>query len=203
MRRTTRSTRSGRRAVTDPAISEISGARTTGGRRAGPRPGMLIRLKVRPRDRLSSPSTPWSARGGPRGASTGEPAGQWPPGPSVLCVDIGATVSTRRRRRRPSAGRKGTAMAGKFGLDPHLLDNEALERELRYLYATREETFFHGTRQALLNHTERMLQLEREYANRFPERTKADALRTRKGSRTEAGQQVTAGGVDDPQVVDV
>jgi Family of unknown function (DUF6158) len=79
-------------------------------------------------------------------------------------------------------------MSGKFGLDPHRLDDEALERELRYLYATREETFFHGTRQALLNHTERMLQLEREYANRFPERTKADALRTRKGARLQGGQ---------------
>ena len=79
-------------------------------------------------------------------------------------------------------------MAGKFGLDPHQLDDEALEHELRHLHATREETFFHGSRQALLNHTERMLQLEREYANRFPERTKADTLRTRKGSRTEAGQ---------------
>ena len=79
-------------------------------------------------------------------------------------------------------------MAGKFGLDPHQLDDAALDRELRYLCATREETFFHGSRQALLNHTERMHQLEREYASRFPERTKADALRTRKGSRTEAGQ---------------
>ena len=77
---------------------------------------------------------------------------------------------------------------GKFGLDPHRLDDAALERELRYLYATREETFFHGSRQALLNHTERMLQLEREYVRRFPERTKADALRTRKGSRSQAGQ---------------
>ncbi|HEX2375165.1 MAG TPA: DUF6158 family protein, partial [Actinomycetota bacterium] len=45
-----------------------------------------------------------------------------------------------------------------------------------------------GSRQALLNHTERMLQLEREYANRFPERTKADALRTRRGARSQAGQ---------------
>jgi hypothetical protein len=63
-------------------------------------------------------------------------------------------------------------MAVKFGLDPHQLDDETLERELRYLYATREETFFNGSRQALLNHTERMLQLEREYANRFPERTR-------------------------------
>ena len=79
-------------------------------------------------------------------------------------------------------------MAGKFGLDPHQLDDAALDRELRYLYATREETFFHGSRQALLNHTERMHQLEREYASRFPELTRADALRTRKGSRTEAGQ---------------
>jgi Family of unknown function (DUF6158) len=83
---------------------------------------------------------------------------------------------------------EGDAMAGKFGLDPQLLDNEALERELRHLYATREETFFKGSRQALLNHTERMQQLEHEYARRFPERTEADALRTRKGSRTAAGQ---------------
>ncbi|HYY82466.1 MAG TPA: DUF6158 family protein [Actinomycetes bacterium] len=79
-------------------------------------------------------------------------------------------------------------MTGKFGLDPHRLEDEELERELRHLYATREETFFHGSRQALLNHTDRMLELEREYANRFPERTKADALRTRKGSRSRAGQ---------------
>lgn len=46
-------------------------------------------------------------------------------------------------------------MAGKFGLDPHQLDDETLERE---------------------------------YANRFPERTKADALRTRRGARSQAGQ---------------
>jgi hypothetical protein len=103
-------------------------------------------------------------------------------------------VSVWRARTRGAGGsasitsRKERGMAGKFGLDPRQLDDAALERELRYLYATREETFFHGSRQALLNHTERMLQLEREYASRFPERTKAHALRTRKGSRTEAGQ---------------
>jgi hypothetical protein len=44
-------------------------------------------------------------------------------------------------------------MAGKFGLDPRQLEDAERERELRYLYATREETFFHGSRQALLNHT--------------------------------------------------
>ncbi len=82
-------------------------------------------------------------------------------------------------------------MAGKFGVDPRRLDDQALERELRYLYATREETFFHGSRQALLNHTERMLKLEQEYANRFPERTRTDALRTRKGSRARSGQPPT------------
>jgi Family of unknown function (DUF6158) len=74
-------------------------------------------------------------------------------------------------------------MADKFGLDPHRLDDEALERELRYLYSTREETFFHGSRQALLNHTERMLELEREYTIRFPQQTQPDPLRTRRGSR--------------------
>jgi len=76
----------------------------------------------------------------------------------------------------------------KFGLDPHQLDDAALERELRHLYATREETFFNGSRDAILNHTERMLRLEQEYANRFPERTRADTMRTRKGSRARAGQ---------------
>jgi hypothetical protein len=79
-------------------------------------------------------------------------------------------------------------MAGKFGLDPRELDDQTLERELRQLYATREETFFNGSRDALLNHTERMLQLEQEYANRFPDRTRPDALRTRRGSRTQAGR---------------
>jgi hypothetical protein len=80
-------------------------------------------------------------------------------------------------------------MTDKFGRDPHLLADEDLERELRYLYSTREETFFHGSRQALLNHTERMLELEREYTKRFPKQTEADPLRTRRGSRAQAGQR--------------
>jgi hypothetical protein len=79
-------------------------------------------------------------------------------------------------------------MTDKFGLDPHRLDDEDLGRELRYLYSTREETFFHGSRQALLNHTERMLELEREYTNRFPKETEPDPRRTRRGSRAQAGQ---------------
>jgi Family of unknown function (DUF6158) len=79
-------------------------------------------------------------------------------------------------------------MTDKFGLDPHRLEDQDLERELRYLYSTREETFFHGSRQALLNHTERMMELEREYTYRFPKETEADPLRTRRGSRAQAGQ---------------
>jgi hypothetical protein len=78
--------------------------------------------------------------------------------------------------------------AGKFGLDPRDLDDSSLERELRHMYETRADTFFNGSRQALLNHTERMHQLEQEYASRFPERTKPDEMRTRKGSRDRAGQ---------------
>jgi hypothetical protein len=35
---------------------------------------------------------------------------------------------------------EGDCHGGKFGLDPHRLDDQALERELHYLYATREET---------------------------------------------------------------
>lgn len=84
---------------------------------------------------------------------------------------------------------EGDRHGGKVGLDPHRLDDQALERELHYLYATREETFFHGTRQALLNHTERMLQLEQRVRRPVPERTKADELRTRGGSRMRVGRQ--------------
>ncbi|HZD71124.1 MAG TPA: DUF6158 family protein [Actinomycetes bacterium] len=79
-------------------------------------------------------------------------------------------------------------MAGKFGLGPCRLDDAAWNASSATCIVTREETSFHGTRQALLNHTERMLRLEREYASRFPNRTRADALRTRKGSRIQAGQ---------------
>jgi hypothetical protein len=79
-------------------------------------------------------------------------------------------------------------MTDKLGLPARQLDDDALERELRYLHQTREETFFNGSRQALLNHTERMLELEREYTSRFPQETEPDPQRTRKGSRDHAGQ---------------
>lgn len=65
-----------------------------------------------------------------------------------------------------------------------------LERELRHLYETRADTFFGGTRQALDVHTHRMLELEREYARRFPDLVGPSELRTRAGSRARAGQEV-------------
>jgi len=79
-------------------------------------------------------------------------------------------------------------MAGKFGLDPHRLDDVALERELRYLYATREETFFHGHAPGAPESHRAHAPVRAGVRPRFRERTKADALRTRKGSRSQAGQ---------------
>jgi Family of unknown function (DUF6158) len=44
-------------------------------------------------------------------------------------------------------------MAGKFGVVVPQLEDAAPELELRYLYGTRAETFFHGSWQALRKHT--------------------------------------------------
>ena len=69
------------------------------------------------------------------------------------------------------------------------LRDDDLERELRQMYATRGDTFFGGTDEALDTHTARMLELEAEYRRRFPERVRPDELRTREGSRAHAGQE--------------
>jgi hypothetical protein len=45
-----------------------------------------------------------------------------------------------------------------------------------------------GSRQARVNHTKRMPQLEQQYASRFPDRTRTDSRRARKNSRARAGQ---------------
>jgi hypothetical protein len=45
-----------------------------------------------------------------------------------------------------------------------------------------------GSADALTRHTERMLELEGEYGRRFPDRTSADPLRTREGSREMDGR---------------
>jgi hypothetical protein len=80
-------------------------------------------------------------------------------------------------------------MADAKGVPAGELSDDDLERELRQLYVTRADTFFGGSEQALEMHTARMLELEREYHRRFPDRTRPDELRTREGSRARAGQE--------------
>jgi uncharacterized protein DUF6158 len=75
----------------------------------------------------------------------------------------------------------------KFGVPASDLSDEDLERELRHLYETREETFFDGSASALRTHTDRMLELEHEYAARFPRETEPDPGRTRSGARARSG----------------
>ncbi len=79
-------------------------------------------------------------------------------------------------------------MATTTGVPATELDDADLERELTHLHETRHETFMNGSEDALQAHTERMLELEGEYTRRFPDRTAADPLRTREGSREVDGR---------------
>src|SRR5687768_6003401 len=63
------------------------------------------------------------------------------------------------------------------------LTDEDLEREVTRLHETRHDTFLSGSPHALKAHTERMLELEAEYARRLPERTKPDPRKMRDTSR--------------------
>lgn len=73
------------------------------------------------------------------------------------------------------------------GVPPTMLSDEALDRELLHLHSTRNDTFLHGSEDALAFHTLRTALLEQEYTNRNPDRV-IDARRTRHGSRELAGQ---------------
>ena len=73
-------------------------------------------------------------------------------------------------------------------MPPPALTDEALERELLHLHETRNDTFLHGSEDALAFHTWRMNELEAEYLRRNPDRV-IDARRTRHGSREMAGQE--------------
>ena len=73
------------------------------------------------------------------------------------------------------------------GVPPPALTDEALDRELLHLHETRNDTFLHGSEDALTFHTERTLALEGEYLRRNPDRV-IDARRTRHGSRELSGQ---------------
>jgi hypothetical protein len=78
--------------------------------------------------------------------------------------------------------------SGNEGIPADRLGDGDLDREVRQMWATREETFFGGSTSALATHTKRMLELEDEYRRRFPERVQPEELRTRAGSRSRAGQ---------------
>jgi hypothetical protein len=73
------------------------------------------------------------------------------------------------------------------GIPPTALTDEALERELKHLHETRNDTFLHGSEDALAFHTARTGDLEEEYLLRNPDRV-IDARRTRHGSRELSGQ---------------
>ena len=73
------------------------------------------------------------------------------------------------------------------GIPPTALADEDLERELKHLHETRNDTFLHGSEDALSFHTLRTQQLEEEYLRRNPDRV-IDARRTRHGSRELSGQ---------------
>ncbi len=62
------------------------------------------------------------------------------------------------------------------------LSEQALLRELTQLHETRNDTFLHGSADALREHTARTAELEREYLRRHPER-EVDPRRTREGAR--------------------
>ncbi len=73
------------------------------------------------------------------------------------------------------------------GVPAENLSDEALERELKHLHETRNDTFLHGSDDALEFHTRRTLELEQDYLRRNPDRV-PDARRTRTGSRELSGQ---------------
>jgi Family of unknown function (DUF6158) len=75
-----------------------------------------------------------------------------------------------------------------MGIAPSELSDDDLERELAHLHATRHETFLSGSSEALRHHTDRMLELEAAYAERFPDRVTPDPMRMRESSRQAAGQ---------------
>lgn len=74
------------------------------------------------------------------------------------------------------------------GIEPAELADDDLRRELKHLHETRHDTVLGGSEDALEHHTERMLALEAEFLRRFPQESAPDPLRTRAGSRREAGQ---------------
>lgn len=57
------------------------------------------------------------------------------------------------------------------GVPARELSDEELERQGTHAHATRNWVFLHGTAEQFAHHTERMLELEKEYLRRHPKRT--------------------------------
>lgn len=71
------------------------------------------------------------------------------------------------------------------GIPGHELTEDVLLQDLGTLHQTRNETFLHGSPDALREHTARTFELEQEYLRRHPERA-VDPRRTRSGARGES-----------------
>ena len=76
----------------------------------------------------------------------------------------------------------------KLGVPARELSDADLERQMRYMWQTREATVLQGGQQAIATHTHRMIELELEFIYRFPQETGASPARTRRGSRARSGQ---------------
>ncbi len=68
------------------------------------------------------------------------------------------------------------------GVDPGLLDDQQLMKELETIHRTRHDTLLHGSNDALRTHNVRMAELEGEYLRRNPRRP-VTLGRTRAGAR--------------------
>lgn len=68
------------------------------------------------------------------------------------------------------------------------LEEGRLMKELEAIHRTRHETLLHGSEEALVTHTQRMGELEREYVRRHPERAQTPG-RTRSGARARTGAE--------------
>jgi hypothetical protein len=84
-------------------------------------------------------------------------------------------------------------VTAKIGVAARNLADDALRRELRRLWKTREETVLHGSSHAIATHTRRMLELEDELMARFPKETEPTPARTRRGARERSGQPAGRG----------
>jgi hypothetical protein len=69
-----------------------------------------------------------------------------------------------------------------IGIEPAVLSDSDLMRELTSLYETRMDALRHASDQALAEHTRRTAELEAEYVRRHPDR-EIDPERLREGAR--------------------